>query len=182
MSLLLWVLDYVHYFINLFKIKDYTIQKRTLEYIVREDPSAEADLNTFWSKQQSEWVTLPDIFAVNVDGAEFLPLPLCVQNPILKIVYVFNGREYVYVTRDMEYSWPPKKSAMRFAVPYKQAILVDDNDTPVKNITTEFNQYAGPRSDFHGASVPLTDMVEKPFTKLILTNIMNQQSVVHLRG
>jgi hypothetical protein len=182
MSLLLWVLDYVHYFINLFRIKDYTIQKVTLEYIVKEDSGAPEDLNSFWSKQQSEWVNIPDIFTVNVDGADFLPLPACVQNPILKITYVFNSREYVYVTRDMEYSWPPKKSAMRFAIPYKHAVLVDSSDTPVKNITNEVNQYAGPRSDFHGAPVPLTDMIDRPFTKLILTNIMNQQSVVHLCG
>jgi hypothetical protein len=179
MSLLKWALEYVHYFLNLFKIKDYTIQSLTLQYVVKEDTG---ELNPFWSKQQSQWVCLPDIFTVNVDGADFLPLPACVQNPILKITYVFNSREYVYVTRDMEYSWPPKKSAMRFAIPYKQAVLVDDSDTPVKNITHDVNQYAGPRSDFHGAPVPLIDMIDRPFTKLILTNIMNQQSVVHLCG
>ena len=34
MSLLLWVLGYVNYFLDLFKLKDYTIQKVTLEYVV----------------------------------------------------------------------------------------------------------------------------------------------------
>ena len=181
MSLLSYVLECVHYFINLFKIKDYTIQQVTLEYVVKDDTTP-GDLNPFWSKQQSEWANLPDIFAVPVTDVEFLPLPGCVQNPILKIVYVFNSREYVYVTRDVEYAWPPKKTAMRFALPYKHAVLVDDNDTPVKNITYELTRCAGPRSDFHGAPVPLSDMVDKPFTKLILTDIMNQQSVVHLCG
>ena len=180
MSLLLWVLGYVEYFLSLFKLKDYTIQKVTLEYVVKED--CEEELSPFWSQQQPLWTDLPDIFKADVHLVDFLPLPSCVVNPILKIVYVFNNREYVYVTRDMTYSWPPKKSTMRFAVPYKQAVLLDDDDTPVKNITSEFSQYAGPRSDFHGTPVPIHDMVGKPATKLRLTNIMNQQSTVNLRG
>ena len=180
MSLLVWVLGYVHYILELFKIKDYTIRKVTLEYVVTEE--SEEEMSPFWSQQQSEWTNLPDIFRADVHHVpNFLPLPACVQNPILKIVYIFNSREYVYATHDMEYAWPPKKSTMRFAVPYKHAVLLDDNDTPVKNITSEFNQYAGPRSDFHGIPVPLNDMIDKPFTKVRLTNIMNQQSTINLR-
>jgi hypothetical protein len=181
MSLLNWILGYVHYFLDFLKVKDYTIQKVTLEYVVYED-GEKGDLTPFWSRQQSEWTLLPDVFKLNVLKEDFLPLPECVKNPILKIVYIFNNREYTYVTRDMEYEWPPKKSVMRFAVPYKHAVLLDSNDTPVRNITAEFNQYAGPRSDFHGASVPLSDMVDKPFTQLRVTNIMNQQSTFHLSG
>ena len=181
MSLLDWILGYVHYFVELFKVKDYTIRKVTLEYVVKEE--REEDLGPFWSCQQSEWTNLPDVFRVDVHHVEnFLPLPSCVENPILKIVYIFNSREYVYVTRDMKYAWPPKKSSMRFAVPYKHAVLLDDADTPVRNITSEFNQYAGPRSDFHGAPVPVGDMIDKPFTKVRITNIMNQQSTIDLRG
>ena len=180
MSLLLWVLGYVEYFLSLFKLKDYTIRKVTLEYIVNDECGEK--LSPFWSEQQPMWTDLPDIFKADVHLVDFLPLPSCVANPILKIVYVFNSREYVYVTRDMKYSWPPKKSTMRFAVPYKQAVLVDDDDTPIKNITAEFNQYAGPRSDFHGSSVSVSDMNYKPFTKIRVTNIMNQQSTIDLRG
>ena len=180
MSLLNWILGYVHYFLDFLKIKDYTIQKTTLEYVVYSDVGGATDLSPFWSRQQSEWNLLPDVFKVSVLKEDFLPLPECVKNPILKIVYIFNNREYTYVTRDMEYTWPPKKSMMRFAVPYKQAVLLDTNDTPVKNITAEFNQYAGPRSDFHGSPVPVSDMVDKPFTKIRITNIMNQQSTIDL--
>jgi hypothetical protein len=82
----------------------------------------------------------------------------------------------------MNYSWPPKKSTMRFAIPYKQAVLVDDDGAPVKNITTEFNQYAGPRSDFHGSPDSVSDVIYKPFTKIRITNIMNQQSTINLGG
>ena len=180
MTLLLWVLGYVNYFFELFKVKDYTIQKVTLEYVVKKE--SEEELSPFWSHHQPLWTDLPDIFRADVHLVDFLPLPSCVENPILKIVYVFNSREYVYVTRDLKYTWPPKKSTMRFAVPYKHAVLLDDDDTPVKNITSEFSQYAGPKSDFHGTPVPLGDMIDKPFTKIRITNIMNQQSTINLSG
>ena len=81
----------------------------------------------------------------------------------------------------MEYEWPPKKvTNMSFVLPYKNAVLLDNLDVPVKNITKQVNQYAGPRYDFHGAPVPLTDMIDKPFTKLRITNIMNQQLTLNL--
>jgi hypothetical protein len=71
---------------------------------------------------------------------------------------------------------------MSFVLPYKNAVLVNDSNVPVKNITHQINQYAGPRYDFHGAPVPLTGMIDKPFTKLRITNIMNQQLTLDLCG
>jgi hypothetical protein len=135
----------------------------------------------FWSTQQKNWNLLPDIFTVDVKDRAFLPLPACVQDPILKISYIFNSREYVYATGDVNYEWPPKKTTtMQFVLPYKQAVLLNSDDAPVKNITDQINQYAGPRFDFHGAPVPIISMIGKPFTKLRVTNIMNQQSVINL--
>ncbi len=179
MTLISILLDYVYSFLELFKYKDYTIRSVHLEYVVI-DQDASVISGSFWSREQPKWSNLPDIFSVDVKDQTFLPLPSCVKNPILKIVYIFNSREYVYVTKDMEYDWPPKKTTMSFVLPYKHAVLLDSEGTPVKNITSQFNQLAGPKFDFHGNKVPFTDMFEKPFTKLRVTNIMNQQSIIDL--
>jgi hypothetical protein len=179
MSLLSQLLDFLYSFIQLFKYKDYTIRRVQLEYtVIKNEGSMTGE---FWSSQQKNWNLLPDIFTVDVKDHIFLPLPECVQDPILKISYIFNSREYMYATSDMKYSWPPKKTTtMQFVLPYKQAVLLNSDDVPVKNITEQFNQCAGPRFDFHGAPVPLSSMIGKPFTKIRVTNIMNQQSIVDL--
>jgi hypothetical protein len=175
MSFLSTLLDYVYSFLELVRYKDYTIRKVYLEYVViKQDDEVTGE---FWSKQQQKWDMIPDIFMVNVQYEKFLPLPSCVEHPVLKIVYIFNSREYVYTTSDMNYVWPPKKAAgMSFVLPYKHAVLLNSDDVPVKNITQQFNRYAGPSFNFHGGPI----MVEKPFTKVRVTNIMNQQSIINL--
>jgi len=179
MGLIMLVVGVVHLIREWTKPKDYTIRKVLLEYMVK-DTDTDTDTD-FWKNQKKNWDTLPDVFTVDVHKKVFLPLPKSVENPILKIVYVFNNREYIYTTRDIEYSWPPKKvTNMSFVLPLKNAVLMNSEEEPVKNITSQINQYAGPRFDFHGAPVPLTDMIDKPFTKLRVTNIMNQQSTLDL--
>jgi hypothetical protein len=180
MGSLFLVLAIIHAVKEMFRTRDYTIRKVLLEYSVSD---GEASMNEFWKQQKINWVTLPDIFTVDVKNKTFLPLPSCIQKPLLKITYVFNSREYVYMTDDLQYTWPPKKvTTMSFVLPYKNVTLMNSEGVPVKNITREFNQIAGPRFDFHGAQVALIDMIEKPFTKIRLTNIMNQQSVISLCG
>ncbi len=178
MSFISIILGYVNSFLELFRYKDYTIRKVHLEYVVTDQEGAPE--GEFWSQQQTKWDMVPDIFTVDVTWKTFLPLPPCVKNPILKIQYIFNSREYIYTTNDMKYSWPPKKTSMSFVLPYKHAVLLDSNDMPVKNITSQFNQIAGPKFDFHGVPVPMSEMLDKPFTKVRVTNIMNQQSILNL--
>jgi hypothetical protein len=178
MGLIFFILGIVHSVRGLIRTKDYTVRKIFLEYLVEESGDVESD---FWASQKKLWETLPDVYSVDVKGKLFLPLPECVKKPVLKIVYVFNNREYIYTTSDLQYEWPPKKvTSMSFVLPYKNAVLMNSESVPVKNITKELNQYAGPRYDFHGAPVPLTDMIDKPFTQIRVTNIMNQQSVIDL--
>ena len=182
MGLIFFILGIVHTLRELVRAKDYTIRKIFLEYLVEDCPD-DSELSDFWKSQMKNWDILPDVYAIEVKNKPFLPLADCVKKPLLKIVYVFNNREYIYTTSDMSYEWPPKKvSSMSFVLPYKNAVLMDSDSVPVRNITKELNQYAGPRFDFHGAPVPLTDMIDKPFTKLRVTNIMNQQSVINLGG
>jgi len=173
------ILGVIHAIREMTRPKDYSIKEIRLEYVV--ESVTYAVFGKLWEEEEKKWTTLPDIFSVSVKDKTFLPLPNCVKSPILKIVYFFNNREYVYVTSSMDYEWPPKKvTSMSFVLPIKNAVLLNDDDAPVKNITKQLNEYAGPRCDYHGAPVPLTDMIDKPFSKLRVTNIMNQQSVVNL--
>ena len=179
MGFIWMILGVIHAIRELTRPKDYSIKDIRLEYVV--ESIGYAVVGKLWEDEKKKWDTLPDIFSVSVKNKTFLPLPEFIKSPILKIVYFFNNREYVYVTSSMEYDWPPKKvTSMSFVLPIKNAVLLNADDAPVKNITKQFNEYAGPRCDYHGAPVPLTDMIDKPFSKLRVTNIMNQQSVLNL--
>jgi len=180
MGFILLMLEVFHFFREWTRAKDYTIKGVSLFYRVN---YFSVDLSEFWAKEGKKWDVFPDVFAVDVKDKTFLPLPECVADPVLKILYVFNNKEYVYTTRDLDFKWPPEQiTKMSFVLPIKNAVLLDEEDNPIKNITREFTQCAGPRYDYHGLPVPLTDMIEKPFSKIRVTNIMNQQSIINLGG
>ena len=173
------ILEVIHAIREFTRPKDYSIKDIRLEYVI--ESATGVVYGKLWEDEIKRWDTLPDMFSVSVKDKTFLPLPECIKSPILKIVYFFNNREYVYVTNSMEYEWPPKKvTSMNFVLPIKNAVLLNSDGVPVKNITKQINEYAGPRCDYHGAPVPLTDMIDKPFTDLRVTDIMNQQSIINL--
>jgi hypothetical protein len=182
MGFLFFLVGVIHILREMFRPKDYSIRKVILEYGVTDEDDLTV-CGKFWETQKKSWEFLPDVYAVDVKGQDFIPLPKCLKNPLLKVVYFFNNKEYVYITNEMDYQWPPEKaSSMRFVLPFKNAVLVDDADVPVKNITSELFKYAGPRFDFHGSPIPIADMIVKPFMKLRMTNILNQQSTINLGG
>lgn len=181
MGFILCLLYIIHVFREFTRPKDYTIRKILLEYNIND--SNIKPTNKFWETQKSQvWHELPDIYIVDVKNKVYLPIPDGIENCILKIVYVFNNKEYIYATVGSEYKWPPVKTNVNFVLPIKNAVLLNSNNRPVKNITAELNQFAGPRCDFHGIQVPLYEMIDKPFTKLRVTNIMNEQSVIDFSG
>jgi hypothetical protein len=176
MNILLFIMSILYAIKEYIRVRDFTIRRVTLRYIV-DTPEPGEDFGEFWKEQQKTWVEFPDVFTVDVTNRTFLPLPKCIQSPILKISYIFNRKEYIYRTTNVNYEWPPKKAKkMNFSIPMKNVVLLDENDVPIKNITKEIMKYAGPRLDFHGSS--LLDSIDKPFSKVRVTNIMNQQSTL----
>lgn len=73
-------------------------------------------------------------------------------NVVYKVVYVFNNKEYVYITRDNQHVWPPKRKGMTFCCPIKQVLL------NTVDITEHVKKYAGPFNDFHHETVTFVDM------------------------
>jgi hypothetical protein len=177
MNILLFIMSILYAIKEYFRTKDFTIRKVSLKYIV-DNPGYGENFNDFWKDQQKTWIECPDIFTVDVTGRTFLPLPSCIQSPVLKITYIFNRKEYTYTTTDVKYEWPPKKvKNMTFTVPFKNVVLLDENDVPIKNITKEVTKCAGSRFDFHGSG-SILDVIDKPYSKVRVTNIMNQQSTL----
>ena len=179
MGFILLVLGVIHALRQLTRPKDYSIRRVYLEYTVSQ---VSIDVSEFWAREKKKWETLPDVYSVDINGKDrsYLPIPECIEDVVIKIVYMFNNKEYIYTTKDFDYSWPPKKSHMSFVLPFKNAVLLGKDNKPVKNITRQLNQYAGPRYDYHGSDATLLDMIDKPFTKLRVTNIMNQESILNL--
>ena len=156
--------------------KDHSIKKVVLEYNVG---SIGPVTGALWTKEQKKWVSAPDVYSVDVTKEKgWEMLPDCVFNATYLVYYFYNGREYLYCTKDKYYSWPPNKTDMNFATPYKNVVLLDEDGIPMKNITDEFIKMAGPKCDFHGYYD--VDRIYKKFSAIRVTNILNQTSLINL--
>ena len=91
---------------------------------------------------------------------------------LFRIRYIFKNKEYLYLTRNPNHVFPPTKKGMSFSLPVKEAMLLDNNNVPIYNVTKHVKMYEGPFGDFHGETILLRDIyVEYP--KIRLTNIMD---------
>ena len=87
-------------------------------------------------------------------------VPERVEKAIIRIKYWYNDKLYKYLTYDTKHEWPPKQGKdIVFNVPLVSAHLVDADDKPVKDILGKVKRYAGPRGDFHGEKVKISDML-----------------------
>jgi hypothetical protein len=75
-----------------------------------------------------------------------------------EVHYKLNDAKYVYVTRDPNHTFPPKKPSMSFRVPIKDVFLLDEKGVAVYNVTKEAKMYEGPHIDFHGETIKLSDL------------------------
>ena len=93
-----------------------------------------------------------------------LPEPSCYM-----ITYVYNSRRYTYVTDDLNCEWPPPPvEGASFVLPIKQAI-----EQSGKDITQLIKRFAGPRGDFHGKRITVSQILGD--TTIEIENIMGQK-------
>lgn len=85
-----------------------------------------------------------------------------------KVVYMFNNKEYIYVTRVRNHVWPPRRK-MTFCAPVRLATLENED------VTAIVRKYAGPFNDFHNETVTLSDMGFPEGSVLELTNILGDK-------
>ncbi len=151
-NVIVTVIQYVQQF---FRGGDYYIQKVELLY-TREGDACVSDVTVDYKHYGGAKGVLKDTSKDVTD--------VC-----FKIVYLYKLKPYVYLTRNPDHAFPPKKGAPAFRIPVKEAFTLDENDVAMHNVTRDIKMYEGPHTDFHGEDHLLYDM---DFSKLRLVNIM----------
>jgi hypothetical protein len=167
------------FFKALLNLKNYTIKRACLEYI---SPAVKsAGWNRFWRKEERDWGEDEDYHYTNVtwDMGRIGKPPENVQNPVLRIEYEYDGKDYECVTNNTEIDWPPKeKDEAVFSLPVTKVMLLDKG-VPVRDVTDEIKPMMGPRKDFHGEDVLVEDLFSwDDYTDVEVTNALNVIKIV----
>ena len=166
---------------------DYSIVSEEIEYTINTDMKYLVE-DEFWEKESKDWDGILDNFYVDVTGEDFrnTTIPQNVEHIILRIKYYFNGKIYSVVSNDINFTpGEEEQSGMKFNIPLSSVWIVDHDDKPIRNITEKVKRYAGPRNDFHGQKVSLTDFLyyepeylNDELPNIILTNGIGMKKVV----
>ena len=157
-TVIIWVYDTYKNFVS---IPDHRIQHAFMEYFTNNKNSCDVD-DPFWKSEADKWDVLFDEHYVALDDTSYQvgDVPERVEKAIIRIKYWYNDKLYKYLTYDTKHEWPPKQGKdIVFNVPLVSAHLVDADDKPVKDILGKVKRYAGPRGDFHGEKVKISDML-----------------------
>ncbi len=157
-TVIIWVYDTYKNFVS---IPDHRIQHAFMEYFTNNKKSCDVD-DPFWKSEADKWDGLFDEHYVALDDTSYQVggVPERVEKAIIRIKYWYNDKLYKYLTYDTKHEWPPKQGKdIVFNVPLVSAHLVDADDKPVKDILSKVKRYAGPRGDFHGEKVKISDML-----------------------
>ena len=133
-------------------IRDYTIQKIEMEYQI--DHETEADnLEGFWVNESKSWDDSLDEYYINITNINFrnVAVPSNVKRIIIRIKYWHTDKLYKYITRDVQFTWPPKRhEGMIFNMPIVSAHLIDDDGNEVRDVLQKVIRYKGPHGEFSG--------------------------------
>jgi hypothetical protein len=167
--------------------RDYEIYREDLEYYV--DPSMKYQVDDpFWESESRHWVSLHALYS-DVRGKKYrnTDVPQCVTKLLVRVKYWYHGRKYTFMTDDINYTFPPRKDVtgrMTFAMPIAHAFLLDQDDKPVRDVTTKIVRVAGPKYDFHNQRVAIRDVLffdedvlKLDFPKIKVTNALGQSSI-----
>ena len=68
---------------------------------------------------------------------------------------------------------------MKFTLPISQAVLLDDDDNVIRDVTKKMKQYSGPHGDYHGMDVPAKYLfMYDNYSKIQVTNVVNSVQTV----
>lgn len=175
---------------DFFKIPDYSVSKVYLEYAVDLDMKYQIDeCDDFWVYEKKHyWDEGEDDFYIDVTHRDFTgtEIPQNVTKMIFRVHYWYNNERYKYITYDPEFNWPPETpGGVAFSLPITSAVLVDEDDKPMRDVTMKIKRYAGPRGDFHGSDVKLCDLLfydedtlQEKYPKIQITNAIGMKKVV----
>lgn len=162
LNLLTSVILWIHVSIkNIFSKPDYKIIESSMEYKLNNEKTP-SELDEFWEDEFEEWDGETEFFYKKLTDKDYknTQIPSNVEKTILRIKYWYNDKMYKYLTYDMNHVWPPRSSSgISFNIPIVSAHLLDSYDKPVKDLLNKIRRYAGPRLDFHGEKVKISDML-----------------------
>jgi hypothetical protein len=151
------VVSVVQFLKRFFKFSEYYVQKVELLY-TRDGDRRDSDVTVEYKHYGGAKGVLKDTSAEVTD--------VC-----FRISYLYKLKPYVYLTRNPDHVFPPKR-AMGFKVPVKEAFTLDKDGAPFQNVTYTVKLHEGPNVDFHGEDNLLCDMGLGDFSKLRLVNVM----------
>jgi len=157
-TVIIWIYDTYKNFVS---IPNHRVLHSSMEYFIdgRNPHLIEGE---FWADEAKKWDGLFDEHYVETKGMTYrgyMP-PTNVNKTIIRIKYWYNDKLYKYLTYNTGHEWPPKETKeIVFSIPIVSAHLVDADDKPVKDVLRKIKRYAGPRGDFHGENVKISDML-----------------------
>ena len=167
------------FILSFLRDKDFTIYKRELEYKVDGDVDFEDTMSPFWTKEcyyMSDGWNWADVSGITIGK-----VPDCVEDIILRVKYAFDGKMFTFVTKNINYEWPPKNDTQaRFRLPIKKVEMVDVDDKPIRDVTKKYKKVEGPYGDFWGQTdVTVEDLFAYiEYDKLKITYITNTSKLV----
>jgi hypothetical protein len=158
------------------------ITKVDFEYEV-DSEQVRALYGDFWHRERRWWNSdMISAHYTRVSRGEVTYIPKCVHNAYFHVKYTMAGRVYRFITEDTNIAYPPDDpsgNVMRFSLPIRQAILLDENDVVVRDVTKKMKQYHGPHGDYHRMDLPVKYMFfEDNYSKLRVINIINSVQTV----
>tara|TARA_B100000287_G_scaffold426744_1_gene475172 strand:+ start:1011 stop:1622 length:612 start_codon:yes stop_codon:yes gene_type:complete len=157
-SVIIWFYDRIKYITSK---PNYKIIDKSMEYHVNNRKVPE-DIDGFWVDEYVEWDGKTESFYKDLNDVDYryTSVPNNVNKTVIRIKYWYMDKIYKFLTYDMNHKWPPENTpGIVFNIPIVSAKLLDSDDKPVKDLLNKIKRYAGPRGDFHGQKVKISDML-----------------------
>lgn len=157
-TVIIWIYDVYKNFVS---IPNHRIMHSSMEYFL-DGKETHISSGEFWKEEEKKWDGLFDEHYVESREMTYRneDVPENVKKTIIRIKYWYNDKLYKYLTYNTKHSWPPKQEEhIVFHIPLISAQLMDADDKPVKDVLGKVKRYAGPRGDFHGEKVKISDML-----------------------
>ena len=185
-DIIIKIYDILKYFVSM---PDYRISQHSMEYCLK-DTNPPMDIHDeFWYRESKEWEDGVESYFVDLSDVDIKSknnVPSNVSKTINRVKYWYNDKLYKYITYDKKIVWPPKEtSGMTFNMPLISAHLLDPDDKPMKDVLNKIKRYAGPRGNFHGQKVKISDMLyydietlKEFYPKIKLKNVLGLTKIV----
>ena len=150
----------------MFGYPNYTIRDIQATFEVKgSEPVDMLRVLPFWGSQNLE---PGSVQTVSIRRRIWKPVPKNIHIHAILIHYWYNGKTYTFLPDKHDIDWPPKK-ALKFNMPIKHAVLLDDKDQIILDLTESFKKLAGPKGD--------SSFISR-IKSLRLTDVLGNQSSV----